>query len=193
LAIPVPRKERNMAHCVNCGKKISDGVKFCPSCGAAVKSPPKAAAKSPSKAAKGGASAVKQNASPQDEGQNNVMAIIAYVLFFVPLISGDHKKSPFVKFHTNQGTVLAIAAAGLVIVWLALWAIITAIFRSLVRGAIPSIYVGYRAVTTLARISSVVTPLLVILILALLALGILHAVKGTTKPLPLIGKFEIIK
>jgi uncharacterized membrane protein len=174
-----------MAHCVNCGKKISDGVKFCPSCGAAVKSPPKAA--------KGGSPAVKQNASPQDEGQNNVMAIIAYVLFFVPLISGDHKKSPFVKFHTNQGTVLAIAAAGLLIVWLAIWAIITAIVRTLVGGAIPSIYIGYRILTTMARISSIVTPILVILILALLALGILRAVKGTTKPLPLIGKFEIIK
>ena len=98
-----------------------------------------------------------------------------------------------VKFHTNQGTVLAIAAVGLLIVWLALWAIITAILRSLVGGLIPSIYVGYRTMTNMARISSMVTPILVILILALLALGILHAVKGTTKPLPLIGKFEIIK
>ena len=31
------------------------------------------------------------------------MAIIAYILFFVPLLTGDRKKSPFVKFHTNQG------------------------------------------------------------------------------------------
>jgi uncharacterized membrane protein len=136
---------------------------------------------------------VKPKAGPKDAGQNKGMAIIAYVLFFVPLISGGHKKSPFVKFHTNQGTVLAIAAAGLLIVWLALWAIITAILRALVGGLIPSIYVGYRTLTNMARISSVVTPVLVILILALLALGILHAVKGTTKPLPVIGKFEIIK
>ena len=41
-----------MANCVKCGKKIVGDVKFCPPCGAAVKSPSKAtAAKSPPKAA----------------------------------------------------------------------------------------------------------------------------------------------
>jgi len=49
--------------CANCGKKISKGVKFCPSCGAAVKSPSKAAEK-------GGAPAAERKVGPEDAGQN---------------------------------------------------------------------------------------------------------------------------
>src|SRR3990167_3767488 len=50
-----------------------------------------------------------QNPTPPPAGkQNTVMAIIAYILFFVPLLTGDAKKDAFVKFHTKQGLVLFI-------------------------------------------------------------------------------------
>jgi uncharacterized membrane protein len=163
---------------------MKDGAKFCPSCGASVDGKP----------AKRAARVEEVQASPQDAEENKGMAIIAYVIFFVPLITGDYKKSPFVKFHTNQGTILAIVAAGLLIVWSILWAIITSILTSLVgRGTYTAIVSGYRTAITMARISSVVTPILVILILVLLAIGILNVVKGRMKPLPVIGKFTIIK
>lgn len=41
---------------------------------------------------------------PQDVADNKVMAILAYIIFLVPLIAA--KESPFAKFHTNQGLAL---------------------------------------------------------------------------------------
>lgn len=40
--------------------------------------------------------------------QNTAMAIIAYILFFVPLLT-ESKDDPFVKFHVKQGLVLFLA------------------------------------------------------------------------------------
>ena len=171
---------------------MEDGAKFCPSCGASSDGkPPKS-----TKPKKQAAQVEEVQTSPEDAEQNKGMAIIAYLVFFVPLITGDYKKSPFVKFHTNQGTLLAIAAVGLWIIWRILWAIITAIVRSSLRRGSISFTSGYRALEALenlARISSVMTTIFIILILALLALGILNAVTGKMKRLPVIGKFNIIK
>jgi uncharacterized membrane protein len=40
--------------------------------------------------------------------QNTAMAILAYIIFFVPLLT-ESKDDPFVKFHVKQGLVLFIA------------------------------------------------------------------------------------
>lgn len=40
--------------------------------------------------------------------RNTLMAVVAYILFFVPLLT-DAKNDPFVKFHVKQGLVLFIA------------------------------------------------------------------------------------
>src|SRR3989339_375758 len=39
---------------------------------------------------------------------NTLMAVVAYILFFVPLLT-DAKNDPFVKFHVKQGLILFIA------------------------------------------------------------------------------------
>lgn len=44
-----------------------------------------------------------------EEGKNTTMAIIAYLIFFVPLLT-DSKNDPFVKFHVKQGMLLFIIA-----------------------------------------------------------------------------------
>lgn len=41
------------------------------------------------------------------KGKNITMAIIAYIAFFIPLLT-DAKNDPFVKFHVKQGLVLFI-------------------------------------------------------------------------------------
>jgi len=41
---------------------------------------------------------------PNDVENNKVMAILAYILFLIPLLAA--KDSPFAKYHTNQGLVL---------------------------------------------------------------------------------------
>lgn len=41
------------------------------------------------------------------EEKNTGMAIIAYILFFIPLLT-DAKDDPFVKYHVKQGLMLFI-------------------------------------------------------------------------------------
>ena len=56
-------------------------------------------------------SSEKVEGKPFDSSQekNTGMAVIAYLLFFVPLLTGD-KKDPFVKFHVKQGFLIFVAA-----------------------------------------------------------------------------------
>jgi uncharacterized OB-fold protein len=58
-----------MQNCGNCGRAIEDGVRLCPSCG------------------KETGAAV--SAAGADDGKT--MSVIAYLLFFVPLLTGAHR------------------------------------------------------------------------------------------------------
>jgi len=111
------------------------------------------------------------------------MAILAYILFFIPLLTGAHKSSPFVKYHTNQGTVLCIATVA--------YSIVSAILRAVVRVPVTvwGIPAGYH---TPVWFSTILT-LLSIPFLVLCILGIINAVNGKTQPLPVIGGITIIK
>src|SRR3972149_7909824 len=44
----------------------------------------------------------------QGKGKNIGMAVVAYILFFIPLLT-DAKNDPFVRYHVKQGLVLFIA------------------------------------------------------------------------------------
>lgn len=62
------------------------------------------------------AAAAKKNEPKRVElpkGKNTGMAIVAYIVFFIPLLTED-KNDPFVRFHVKQGMVLFVAwfAAG---------------------------------------------------------------------------------
>ena len=106
---------------------------------------------------------------PQSDAEKNkVMAIIGYILpilFFIPLLSDESKHSPFVKFHANQQLVLLIFA----------------IVVNIVGSIIPLI--GW----------FLILPLGCIFLFVLAITGIIRAVKGEMKKLPLIGGIEIIK
>ena len=49
------------------------------------------------------------------KGKNTTMAIIAYIVFFIPLLT-EAKDDPFVKYHVKQGLVLFVTwvAAGFI-------------------------------------------------------------------------------
>jgi uncharacterized membrane protein len=148
-----------MAFCGKCGEKVADGVKFCPSCGASMTG-------SPAKPAWRATEVKEIQANPADAEANKGMAIIAYILFFVPLLTGDHKKSPFVMYHTNQGMVLFLFSVG--------GSIISSILMILIIGVFLMFVVG-------------------IISLVFCVIGIINVLNGKMKPLPLIGQFEIIK
>lgn len=52
--------------------------------------------------------------------KNTGMAIVAYIIFFVPLLT-DAKNDPFVKYHVKQGMVLAISGVVLSMVSVFIW------------------------------------------------------------------------
>jgi uncharacterized membrane protein len=108
-----------------------------------------------------------------DIEQNKVMAILAYIIFLIPLLVS--KDSPYARYHTNQGLVLFITAfvAGIVL----------NIFDYIL-GFI--IIIGW----IVAVFLHILYP---ILILALVIIGIINAANGKAKPLPFIGHISIIK
>jgi uncharacterized membrane protein len=112
-----------------------------------------------------------QKTRAKGDGGNKGMAVVAYLLFFVPLITGAYRKSPFVKFHTNQGTALFIVSVAMCIV--------LTILELIVR----SLWILW----------ALLWPVIFIVILALLITGIINALGGRMKPLLVIGKFTIIK
>lgn len=99
----------------------------------------------------------------EDVEKNKVMAILAYIIFFIPLLAA--KESKFAMYHANQGLVLFLAGIAV----------------SIVGSIIPLI--GW----------FIILPLGSILILVLAIMGIINASKGEMKPLPIIGKITILK
>jgi len=105
--------------------------------------------------------------------KNTGMAVVAYILFFVPLLT-DSKNDPYVKYHVKQGLVLLLTGAALWIIEF----ILSAIFTTSLAGAL-----------LWWRISNVINLVIGLGILALLIIGILNATSGKEKPLPVIGQF----
>ncbi|HOI16174.1 MAG TPA: hypothetical protein PK036_07500 [Geobacteraceae bacterium] len=99
----------------------------------------------------------------EDVEKNKVMAVLAYILFLIPLLAA--KESKFAMFHTNQGLVLFLAAVAV----------------NIVGGIIPIL--GW----------FVILPLGNLLVFILAIMGIINAAKGEAKPLPLIGGIKILK
>lgn len=56
-----------------------------------------------------------QHPDPADVEKNKGMAIVAYIIFFIPLLAA--KDSPFAMYHANQGLTLFLAAVAVNIVF----------------------------------------------------------------------------
>ena len=159
-----------MAFCGKCGTKFEDGAKFCPACGAPASAQPQQAA-TPAYAPPVVPGAPAQ-ADSKDAQDNKAMAVLAYIIFLIPLFAA--KESPFARYHTNQGLVLAIAAVAYGIVYGILSTIVLAISWRL-----------YLVVSILGWVGVVFAVLSVI--------GIINAVNGRMKPQPIIGGIKILK
>lgn len=112
--------------------------------------------------------------SPEDVAANKGISIVSYIgiLFFIPLLVNSN--SPYIKFHVNQGLINFILAVVLGVCS----GILNAIF-----GGIPLIGWVVRLATGLFYVPT--------LILAIM--GIVNAVQGQAKRLPVIGNIELIK
>lgn len=99
----------------------------------------------------------------EDIEKNKAMGILAYILFFIPLLAA--KESKFAMYHANQGLVLFL----------------TALAVNIVGRIIP--FIGW----------TLIIPLGGLCVFVLAIIGIINAANGQQKPLPLIGNIQIIK
>ena len=106
----------------------------------------------------------------KDIEENKTMAILAYlsVLVIVPLVMA--RESKFAMFHANQGIVLAVIE------------VIASVLMG-VLGWLPGI--GF--------VVRIVISLIGLVCLVLLVMGLLAAVNGQAKKLPVVGNFTFIK
>ena len=168
-----------MAYCTKCGVQAQDGTQFCSSCGTAIQ-PTEAVVEQKEPLQENGV-IQKETKQENDAEKNKGMAIIAYILFFIPLLTGDYKNSPFVKFHTNQGTILFLFSVALGITTNILLAILRAVLFNVYTWGIFGIF------TTIINALWIVPTVLMVI-------GIINAVNERTKTLPIIGdKLTIIK
>lgn len=106
-----------------------------------------------------------QNSTLPTAGKSNtIMAVIAYILFFVPLLTGDAKKDAFVKYHTKQGLVLFLLV----------------VLLNVINWIVPFYF--WWTINWLLSLGTLV----------LLIIGISNAIGGKQQPLPLIGKYADI-
>ncbi|MCC5789033.1 MAG: hypothetical protein JJT75_05320 [Opitutales bacterium] len=101
--------------------------------------------------------------SGEDIEKVKVISALAYLIFFLPLLVNS--ESRYGKFHANQGLLL----------------LLTSLAINIVGGIIP--VVGW----------FIIWPLGMIFVFILFVMGIINAFNGKTEPLPLIGKYTIIK
>lgn len=103
------------------------------------------------------------------------MAVLAYfgILVLIPILAA--KESKFARFHANQGLILLIIGVAY------------SIFVQVVIKIV--VFISY----ALAGIVGIVLGLAWLLLLVLAIIGIINAVKGEFKQLPIIGQFQILK
>ena len=99
--------------------------------------------------------------APKAKSESNIaMAVIAYFIFFIPLLT-DSKDDPFVKFHVKQSIVLLIAN---IVVWT-------------IGAIIP--FIGWFLVAPIGGLA----------VFILWIIGVINASQGKKKPVPVIGQF----
>lgn len=203
-----------MAFCGNCGQKVEEGVKFCPACGTplqvnAAQLTKETVQQPTSQPAPQTVQAEEQEVSVNvtaaadalgnklgnlnnmtdctanfdktDIEQNKVMAILSYfgILVFIPIFAA--KESKFARYHANQGLVLFIALFG----WWIVDSILTMLLRLLLWRGLGLWEIYSLCGTALNLVYIVFTVLAVI--------GIINALNGKAKELPVIGKYIILK
>ena len=193
-----------MAFCPKCGKEVAADAKFCTSCGAQLGEAAKAeevkteevkteevkTEETPEtgETLETPAGAQQENLGdtigekaqqlmntpdttseydPADIEANKVLSLLSYlgILWLIPLLAAPNSR--FAKFHTNQGLILWIA------------------------NLIVGVAGGVLAIIPI--LGWLVALALGIIMLVLMIIGIVNAVQGRAKQLPIIGKYTLLK
>lgn len=109
---------------------------------------------------------------PEDAENHKIFGILAYlgILCLVPLFAA--KESPFAKYHANQGLILFLGEIALSVVLSIIYHLLALIGLSFISVFLSLIWLG---------------------VFALVIIGIINAAAGKCVPLPIVGKFKLIK
>ncbi|MCL1917767.1 MAG: hypothetical protein FWG14_05560 [Peptococcaceae bacterium] len=164
-----------MAFCRNCGVHLTDPLTLCPSCkhpNSEQQQDLKHSVKTPPVYQPPLVPRTPTLDDIQDTQDGRTMAILSYIpfLFLFVLMTGNHKTSSFVKYHTNQGILLSLSL----------------------------IVLGMICTPAALTLSGLLELLLLILIclaalLSMIAAGIYNAATGKRRPLPVIGKISLLR
>ena len=106
----------------------------------------------------------KYNITPEEIEAGKTMALVSYLIFWLPFVIEESRKNKFVMYHTQQSIVIVIAYA--------------------IAGVIAVITCGIGLI-------------LFIPVLVFQIMGIVYAIQGDVKPIPLVGqlaeKFNLVK
>jgi len=180
--------------CELCMSTIEEGQNFCKLCGSNVEAQ----------------EATEHPEIPKsDEDSNKIIAAVGYIVFFFPILFGYYRKSKFAKFHAKQATYLFVAS---VILFMGL-----VVFRNILNSImfaspeIDSANIEYAIFTYLTTGENVLngTPWhhghitggffywylrimlysLHLLPFILMVIGIVNALQGKKRKLPIVGRF----
>ena len=114
------------------------------------------------------------NSNQNDQSNTILFSILSYIgiLWLIPLLV--EKNDKVVRFHVNQGIVLFIFD----------------IIGSIAVGILSAIFVF---IPVISFLGVVIASLFGILCFVLMIIGIVNAANKSEKPLPIIGKFRILK
>ena len=173
--------------CTQCGTQNPDNGTFCVGCGQALQAAP--APQAPQYAPPPPQYAAPAAAPIDDEAKdiqdNKVMGILAYFGFLALIPYLTKKDSPFAQFHAKQGmTLFALDVA--VIILNAILGLIKITTTDYIWGVPVEVKRSPWFITLITSLLSIGLGVLAII-------GIIGAVKGQKKELPLIGKIQIFK
>ncbi len=124
---------------------------------------------------------------PKDIEANKGLSVLSYIgpLVFVPMFA--RKDSKYARFHATQGLTLFIINAA--------YTVIQIILTVILRMAFPWrwTYGFYGGRGPIYTILTILISLVWIPIAVLVILGIINAVTGKAKELPIIGKIKLLK
>lgn len=168
-----------MAFCPVCGEQVADSAPSCPKCGAPL-GDQKNAQGNTQQAVNDFVSSLNNTADyssqmdANDVEQNKVMAVLAYIgiLVFIPIFAAPQSK--FARFHSNQGLTLFIFEVAYGLIMTVLGATV---------GRIP----------VAGGIVLAVCGLVGLVWLILMICGIVNAVNGKAKELPVIGNLKFLR